>query len=58
LGDVVSELGIYGYLIGHKDNLKPSDNVAHGHILRSKTLGVNEGGVAIGAAVIDSPFLY
>lgn len=32
-------------------------NSVGGHILRTKLENVNEGGVAIGAAVIDTPFL-
>ncbi|CAJ0950792.1 unnamed protein product, partial [Mesorhabditis belari] len=57
LADVVGELGIYGYAYGvHGDR----EIIARtgGHILRSKGKDVNEGGVAVGAAVIDSPFLY
>lgn len=33
-------------------------NCAGGHLLRSKALGVNEGGIAAGFSVIDSPMLY
>ncbi|KAI6211467.1 Glutathione synthetase [Aphelenchoides besseyi] len=33
-------------------------NRSSGHILRSKAEHVNEGGVAVGAAVIDTPYLF
>uniref|UniRef100_A0A7E4ZSA1 Glutathione synthetase n=1 Tax=Panagrellus redivivus TaxID=6233 RepID=A0A7E4ZSA1_PANRE len=55
LSNVVGELGIYGTLLG-EGPLIHSISVS-GHIIRSKAEGVNEGGVAVGAAVIDSAFL-
>ncbi|KAL3085808.1 hypothetical protein niasHT_034216 [Heterodera trifolii] len=58
LANVVSELGIYGCLVGDGRDLSVSHNNAHGHILRTKSEHVNEGGVAVGAAVIDTPFLF
>ena len=60
LENVVSELGIYGALIGNGSDLTISvaHNEAGGHILRTKPEHVNEGGVAVGAAVIDTPFLF
>ena len=33
-------------------------NEAHGHLLRTKSATSNEGGVAAGFAVLDSPMLY
>jgi len=52
----VSELGVYGYLLADgKGNVL--QNVAGGHILRTKAEDVNEGGVAVGASVIDTPLL-
>ncbi|TKR61714.1 hypothetical protein L596_028794 [Steinernema carpocapsae] len=63
LTNVVGELGIYGYLYGTMGvSSKPESGVvvtnsSGGHIIRSKCEDVNEGGVAVGAAVIDTPFL-
>jgi glutathione synthetase len=53
---VVSELGTYGFVFG--DSTKVLRVHSHGHILRSKAEDVNEGGVAVGAAVIDSAYLF
>uniref|UniRef100_A0A183BS86 Glutathione synthetase n=1 Tax=Globodera pallida TaxID=36090 RepID=A0A183BS86_GLOPA len=58
LVNVVSELGIYGCLVGDGQGLSVCHNHAHGHILRTKSEHVNEGGVAVGAAVIDTPYLF
>ncbi|CAI4222466.1 unnamed protein product [Auanema sp. JU1783] len=55
LSEVVSELGIYGYALGVRG--KPETGTG-GHLLRTKGEAMNEGGVAVGASVIDSPFLY
>lgn len=55
LAKCVSELGIYGYAIGEKGQ---AETVSRGHLLRTKGEETNEGGVAVGASVIDSPFLY
>jgi glutathione synthetase len=52
---VVSELGTYGFVFG--ESTKVLRVYSHGHILRSKAEDVNEGGVAVGAAVIDSAYL-
>lgn len=55
---VISELGIYStYLSNGSNNDIVVDNYA-GHLLRTKTADSNEGGVAAGFAVIDSPLLY
>jgi len=52
----ISELGIFGYLIGdHTDQIKA--NKAVGYCLRTKLSHVNEGGVAAGLGALDSPFL-
>uniref|UniRef100_A0AC34QMD2 Glutathione synthetase n=1 Tax=Panagrolaimus sp. JU765 TaxID=591449 RepID=A0AC34QMD2_9BILA len=56
VSDVVSELGIYGFLFGESDKIQRV--YSHGHILRTKANGVNEGGIAVGASVVDSPFLF
>ncbi|KAL2918766.1 Glutathione synthetase [Polyrhizophydium stewartii] len=53
--DVVSELGIYGAYV--TDGATVHVNEAAGHLLRTKTSDSNEGGVAAGFAVLDSPFL-
>ncbi|WKX97302.1 hypothetical protein Q1695_013171 [Nippostrongylus brasiliensis] len=55
LTNVVSELGVYGYALGDRGI---ADVRQGGHLLRTKGEKVDEGGVAVGAAVIDSPFLY
>uniref|UniRef100_A0A915NF94 Glutathione synthetase n=1 Tax=Meloidogyne javanica TaxID=6303 RepID=A0A915NF94_MELJA len=55
----ISELGIYGSLIGiggKEEEVKL--NSVGGHILRTKLENVNEGGIAVGASVVDSPFLF
>ena len=57
LAATVSELGTYGYLLGDGATLAVAANRSGGQILRSKAESVNEGGVAVGAAVIDTPYL-
>jgi glutathione synthase len=54
--EVVCELGIYGIFLSKGDNV--IINKSGGHLLRTKTADTNEGGVAAGFAVIDSPVLY
>lgn len=52
----VSELGVYSvYLSDGADS--PLLNVPAGHLLRTKVEGTDEGGVAAGFAVLDSPLL-
>jgi glutathione synthase len=53
-GEMISELGIYGVFIGGKEVIV---NEVGGHLLRTKGRETNEGGVATGYAVIDSPLL-
>ncbi|KAF9999965.1 hypothetical protein BGZ80_005048 [Entomortierella chlamydospora] len=53
--DVVSELGIYGIYL--HDGRKEIRNDNGGHLLRTKGVESNEGGVAAGFAVIDSLLL-
>lgn len=53
--DIVSELGIYGVIIGTKE--KVYENRQVGHVLRSKLADANEGGVAAGLGALDSPYL-
>ncbi|KAL6736757.1 hypothetical protein Aduo_007071 [Ancylostoma duodenale] len=55
LSNVVSELGVYGYALGDRGMPEVRQG---GHLLRTKGEKVDEGGVAVGFAVIDSPFLY
>lgn len=53
--DLVSELGIFGAIIGTKDNIIYNEQV--GHMLRTKISTANEGGVAAGLGALDSPYL-
>lgn len=55
LVEVVSELGIFGVIIGGIDNI--ICNYQSGHMLRSKLSSTNEGGVAAGLGALDSPYL-
>jgi len=55
LADCLSELGIFGYVIGTKDKILENKQV--GHMLRTKLSHVNEGGVAAGLGALDSVFL-
>lgn len=53
--DMVSELGIFGAIIGTKDKI--FYNQQCGHMLRTKVSSANEGGVAAGLGALDSVFL-
>lgn len=53
--EVVSELGIFGVVIGDVDNI--ICNYQAGHMLRTKVATANEGGVAAGLGALDSPYL-
>ena len=58
-GEVVSELGVYGVVL-FEDNVQGARvrvNKLAGHLLRTKGRESNEGGVAVGFSVIDSPFV-
>ncbi|KRT82119.1 hypothetical protein AMK59_3476 [Oryctes borbonicus] len=55
LVDLVSELGIFGVIIG--DSTKIFTNRQVGHMLRTKVSTANEGGVAAGLGALDSPYL-
>ncbi|KAK9873866.1 hypothetical protein WA026_002223 [Henosepilachna vigintioctopunctata] len=55
LVDVVSELGIYGVVIGDSQKIIVNRNA--GHMLRTKLSSSDEGGVAAGSGALDSPFL-
>ncbi|MFH4978537.1 hypothetical protein AB6A40_005246 [Gnathostoma spinigerum] len=61
LSETVGELGIYGCLYGKgsfSGKFEVVFNECSGHIIRSKGKDVDKGGVAVGAAFIDSPFLF
>ncbi|WIA42733.1 hypothetical protein OEZ86_008676 [Tetradesmus obliquus] len=51
----LSELGIYGTFLRIGDEVMINEEV--GHLVRTKTSSSNEGGVAAGFAVLDSPML-
>lgn len=53
--NVMSELGIFGVILGSKDHIQL--NYGAGHLLRSKRVGLNEGGIAAGFGAVDSPYL-
>jgi len=53
--DTVSELGIFAILITDGDKIV--ENKSIGYLLRSKSATVEDGGVAAGIAVLDSPIL-
>lgn len=53
--DMVSELGIFGAIIGSKGKIIYNHQV--GHMLRTKVSSANEGGVAAGLGALDSVFL-
>lgn len=53
--EFVSELGIFGVIIGDDQNIIV--NKQGGHMLRTKLAIHNEGGVATGLGACDSPFL-
>lgn len=54
--DVISELGVYGVWVTLDGSVLL--NEASGHLLRTKSREDNEGGVASGFSVIDSPLLF
>lgn len=53
--DVISELGVYGAILGSADQVLW--NSAGGYLLRTKPQNTNEGGVATGYSAIDTPCL-
>lgn len=55
LSEVISELGIYGVIIGDRNNILVNKEV--GHVLRTKVSSENEGGIIAGVGVLDSPYL-
>lgn len=55
LADVVSELGIYGVILGSDNKVLMNEEV--GHLLRTKAATVDEGGVVAGFSALDGMFL-
>ncbi|KAG5887361.1 hypothetical protein JTB14_018376 [Gonioctena quinquepunctata] len=55
ISEMVSELGIFGVVIGDSRNILVNRQV--GHMLRTKLATADEGGVAAGSGSLDSPFL-
>lgn len=55
LVDLVSELGIFGVIIGTNEKILVNRQV--GHMLRTKLAEADEGGVAAGLGALDSPYL-
>ena len=53
--ECVTELGVYGAFVQQGDKVEV--NECCGHLLRTKAVTSDEGGVAAGFAVIDSPYL-
>lgn len=53
--ETVSELGIYGTFLKQGEQVLLNEEV--GHLVRTKRTDSNEGGVAAGFAVLDSPYL-
>ncbi|XP_022818198.1 glutathione synthetase-like isoform X2 [Spodoptera litura] len=53
--DLVSELGIFGVIIGTSEKIFHNRQV--GHMLRTKLADADEGGVAAGLGALDSPYL-
>jgi glutathione synthetase len=56
-GPALQELGIYGTFLGDGGDGGVLLNEQVGHLLRTKQVGVDEGGVAAGFSCLDSPFL-
>nr|XP_026689735.1 glutathione synthetase-like [Ciona intestinalis] len=55
VSNTVSEFGIYSVFLTDGSNVTESRAV--GHLLRSKSVTQNEGGISVGIAALDSPFL-
>lgn len=52
---IVSELGIFGVILGDQDDIL--HNSEAGHILRTKAKGTSEGGICAGFAALDGVYL-
>lgn len=57
VADAISELGVYTTYLSDGSSSGPLLAEAAGHLLRTKVEGTDEGGVAAGFAVLDSPLL-
>ncbi|GAB1597395.1 glutathione synthetase-like [Argonauta hians] len=55
IADIVSELGIYGIIIGDQQKIHMNEQV--GHLLRTKGFDVDEGGISAGFSGLDTPYL-
>ncbi|KAG5307228.1 GSHB synthetase, partial [Acromyrmex insinuator] len=55
LSDVITELGIYGVIVGDSNEIMLNKQV--GHILRTKLSSEDEGGIVAGIGALDSPYL-
>ncbi|XP_068696198.1 glutathione synthetase-like [Montipora foliosa] len=55
LADVVSEIGFFGILISRGDEILVNREV--GHLMRTKSIDHQDGGVCSGRANLDSPYL-
>ena len=53
--DTLSELGVFGVFLKVQGDIVVNECV--GHLVRTKTSSSDEGGVAAGFAVLDSPYL-
>ncbi|KYN31985.1 Glutathione synthetase [Trachymyrmex septentrionalis] len=53
--DVITELGIYGVIVGDSNEIMLNKEV--GHILRTKLSSEDEGGIVAGVGALDSPYL-
>ncbi|RWS28534.1 glutathione synthetase-like isoform X2 [Leptotrombidium deliense] len=54
--EIVGELGIFGTIMGNKNEILFNEET--GYVLRSKAVGVKEGGISAGFGILDTPFLY
>uniref|UniRef100_A0A8C5PRB4 Glutathione synthetase n=1 Tax=Leptobrachium leishanense TaxID=445787 RepID=A0A8C5PRB4_9ANUR len=55
LSQCISELGVFGVYVRHGDEMVLNERV--GHLLRTKAIEHEDGGVAAGVAVLDNPYL-
>lgn len=55
VAELLSELGVFGVVIGNKDTILYNKHV--GHMLRTKLATADEGGVIAGVGALDSPYL-
>ncbi|XP_033096253.1 glutathione synthetase-like [Anneissia japonica] len=53
---MVSEYGMFGTLVSDQNGVLLNEYA--GHLVRTKVIGVDEGGVGVGASVLDTPYLF